>query len=178
MYAEAVLKNHLPSEQSAMLTPAFSSSSPALLPKKLVSGWVFPVAASATVVRYLHLQLCLCHCGFHSLFIPTAACLPACRCPPALPRSCLSLVTPAPGSCCHHPKGFWCRWLPGAAVVGMGKQEVLQQVSSRQNWAEECGLSKEPSMISAGGSCSRQQFRYNSQWYPLPWLLTSYDLRC
>lgn len=112
MYAEAVLKKHLPSEQSAVLTPAFSSSSPALLPKKPVSGWVFPVTVSATAVRYLYLQLCLCHSGFNSLFIPAAVCLPACRCPPALPRSSWAACPLSlPGHCCARfmlppPKGI------------------------------------------------------------------------
>lgn len=137
MYAEAVLNKHLPSEQSAMLTPAFSSS--AVLPKKLVSGRVFPAAVSAPVVRYLNLQFCLCQSGFNSLFILTAAYLPACLVPPAgkaalqlcqgalkLPVPCHYLGTAAPGSFSHHPKGFWCRWLPRAVVDSMGKQEVLE----------------------------------------------------
>ena len=139
MYAEAVLNKHLPSEQSAVLTPAFSSSSPAAFPKKLVSGQVFPVAVSATVDRYLYLQLCLCQSGFNSLFIPTAAYLPARLVPPAgkaalqLCQGALKLLVPChcwrttvPGSYYHHPKGFWCRWLPSAVVVSMGKQEELQ----------------------------------------------------
>jgi len=191
MYAEAVLNKHLPSEQSAMLTPAFSSSAPAVLPKKLVSGWVLPAAVSATVVRYLYLQLCLCQDRFNSLFIPAAACLPARLVPPAgmaalqlcqgalklpVPRHCPG--TAVPGSLYHPPKGFWCGWLPRAVVVSRGKQEALQWVSTRQNWAEDCSLSKQPGVISAVGSCSQQQLRCNGEWYPHPWLLTSYDFRC
>lgn len=136
MYSEAALNKHLPSEQSAMLTPSFSSSSPAVLPKKLVSGEEFPVAVSPTVARYLSFQPCLCQGGFNSFLIPTAAWLPACLLPPA-GKTALRLCQGAlklPGRCRARftlppPKGTVVR----VAAECLGEQAASQYVPTGQN---------------------------------------------
>lgn len=112
-----------------------------MLPKKLISGQVSSAAVSVTVLRYLCLQHCLSQSGCNPLFIPTAASLPACLVPPA---GKAALPGSSPAACplplpahrrarfmCPPPKGTWCRWLPGAVVASMGKQEVLLEGPTR-----------------------------------------------
>lgn len=156
LYAEAVSNKHLPSEQSATRTPAFSTR---LLPCS-PRNWLGTRISSSGFCQWSGT------CSFNSasarvdliLSIPTAAYLPVCPVPPAgraVLQLCQGAFLPLPGHCSARfmlppPKGILVQVAAKCSGFEHGKAGGAA-VSIHQTKMSQCGLSKQPSLISALG---------------------------